>query len=443
MAKSSSIPPTYADLDVVRDLGCTHTPGATGNAARLNAAMLKQANKYPFGIPAGYLPLDASWVIPGRTSYRIRGNGKAWLYGDNQNTDGGSSLSNIGPASRLVWEGGNATDPMLDYFSLGCVIEGIVFQGRPLPTIGGGGVGDKARCGILVHPQVNLPTGKLHVRDCTFYETQDGIVCGTLDAPDENGDYATSGAPNADHCMFDNLNFFYPNDDNSGGEPRSCIRFRSDQSVDFVLRKISVNGNPDNIIYVERGGRIFAEGVSLSTAGSAANPSTLLRLGKVNEAAGHIEMSFWVDQICAHFRLLDMDHHYGQITVYLTGVIASDTYDPSTNGPIIVAKGPCKIVVDRVIGLQPQSIQLIGDPGGGAARKGIAEVVVNECELNWRCAAGGIASLIHPSSSGSYRLRSANCSLDGFGPVNTSGYNHLPIANIDPIDNEMPADFTP
>jgi hypothetical protein len=282
----------------------------------------------------------------------------------------------------------------------------------------------KALVGIKVNTLTSggsvLDSGKLALRDCSFFQLQTGILFGrdmaNLGAlTDDNG-----GADNnADESSLQNLHFYYPYDDNTAHEARTCMRFRTNQAVDFDMSGIRVKGNPSEIFYFERGGRLVCTHASLSGAQSAANPTTVLRVGKptgtenfqvhcdIDGSTGIGTPGHPGDGIGGHFKLVQVDNFCaGQCYVEYSGTICPTNYDV----PIVNIFGGTTLVLRGVRGLIPQSIQMYGQVGGGVAY--IANVHLEGCALS-NCLP---SDLVTPSSSfpagishGPWRLTWSHC----------------------------------
>jgi hypothetical protein len=189
---------------------------------------------------------------------------------------------------------------------------------------------------------------------------------------------------------------------------------------------IRVKGNPSEIFYFERGGRLVCTHASLSGAQSAANPTTVLRVGKPTGTENfqvHCDIDgsggSGGDQIGGHFKLLQMDSSAASNTyVELSGTISPVAYDT----PIVVARGGATVVLRGVHGLNAHSLQLIGETLGSGEKR-VCNVVLEGCSLrgcSWPSEL--LTSFTGPNATaGPYRLSWHNCSVfekSGDSPFN-------------------------
>jgi hypothetical protein len=424
--------------DAVQTFGCRFGPGVIGNAGKINAALADRANIYPLSIPAGYLEITEPILWPTRTGYSLLGVGYSRDLNDGMYT--GALVG--GQASRIVWRGigkSATTDPMLLYSGYGGTIERIHFQGRPVPPGGkpnseppASAAGPKALVGIKVNTSTNvgsvLNSGKIAIRDCSFYQLQTGILFGPhMDNLDQET-YSGDTDNHADESSLANLHFYYPYDDNPTQETRSCIRFRNNQSVGFDMAGIRVNGNPNEIFYFERGGRLVCTSAVLSGATSATNPTTVLRIGKTYASSAAFRVECDIDGysgkdgdgVGGYFKLIQMDRsRAGETYVEYSGVIGPISYAT----PIVVARGACKIVLRGVYGLNANSLQLIGKVLGGGEKR-VCNVRLEDCTIRgckWPSELVTAADDRTAPSSGPWRLTWSGCSRIALG-ANSEGF---------------------
>jgi hypothetical protein len=291
----------------------------------------------------------------------------------------------------------------------------------------------KALVGIKVNTYQSggsvLNCGKIAIRDCSFFQLQTGILFGP-NMLDLGADGFTGETDNnADESSFNNLHFYYPYDNNTAHELRSCMRFRNNQAVDFDMSGIRVNGNPSEMFYFERGGKVVCTHASLSGASSATNPTTVLRIGKKTDGVSDFRVYCDIDgssgsagdQIGGHFKLLQMDSSAASNTyVELSGTISPVAYDT----PIVVARGGATVVLRGVHGLNVHSLQLIGETLSSGEKR-VCNVHLENCSLrgcSWP------SELVDESSTGPFRLIWSNCTQ--FEKTGSSPHNYaLPFAD--------------
>jgi hypothetical protein len=350
------------------------------------------------------------------------------------------------PATRIVWRGsGESTtaDTLLSYNGLGGTIERIHFQGRPVPggiTPEGEAAGAsgreqgyrKALVGIKVNTYQSggsvLNVGKLAIRDCSFYQLQTGILFGPHMNQLGEDEYRGHLDNHADESSLNNLRFYYPYDDNPAGEKRTCMRVRNNQAVDFDVSGIHAYGNPNEIFYFERGGRLVCTSAVLSGASSATNPTTVLRIGKTFGSSASYRVHCDIDGsggkdnggIGGYFKLIQMDEsRAGDTYIEYSGMIGPVSYAT----PIVVARGACTVVLRGVIGLNASSLQLIGSVVAGKERR-VCNVHLEGCALrgcNWPSELVTAANDAAAPSKGPWRLTWANCTRIA-GTSNAEGY---------------------
>ena len=436
--------------DVVQTFGCRMGSGVIGNARKINAALLNRANLYSMLIPAGQLEISEPIYWPARTGGSLLGVGSSKDLPDSAYSGDGIG----GQASRLVWRSAGkvtTSETMLSYSGLGGTIERIHFQGRPVTgklsaegeAAGGSALVQQYRK-ALVGIQVNtlqsggsvLNSGKVAIRDCSFGQLQTGILfASSMEAPDGDPtvDFAGSTDSNADESSVSNLRFGYPYDDNPSGEHRTCFRFRTNQSVGFDASGIRVNGNPNEIFYFERGGRFVCTSAMLSGASSKTNPVTVLRIGKTFGNSAWYNVNCSIDGgaggsggIGSNFRLIQMDtSRAGNVYVEYSGVIGPVSYAT----PIVVARGACTIVLHGVFGLNPKTLQLIGNVIGRDETR-VCNVHLEGCTLrgcDWPSDLVTAADDSAAPSNGPWRLTWSNCSRIS-AAANSQGYA-IPFAD--------------
>jgi hypothetical protein len=292
-----------------------------------------------------------------------------------------------------------------------------------------------------------LNCGKLAVRDCSFYQVQTGILFGPhMDHQGEDS-YEGEMDNHADESSLSDLRFAYPYDDNPAHEERTCIRARNIQSMGHDVSGIRVNGNPNEIFYFERGGRFVCTSGTLSGATSAANPTTVLRIGKTFPSSS----SFWVHldidgsgiktrAIGGYFKLIRMDEHRAQNTyVEYSGRIGAADYAT----PIVIARGACTIVLRGVYGLNPRSLQLIGAVAG-RTEKWVCNVHLDGCTLRgcrWPSELVTAADDAAAPSKGPWRLTWTNCTRIPDG--NNGEGSAVPYADSTPTTAVESADVAP
>jgi hypothetical protein len=432
----------------VQSFGCRLGPGVAGNAKKINDALANRANIYSMLIPAGQLEITEPIVWPARTGYSLLGVGSSKDLSDASYSGNGIG----GQASRIVWRESSKApvgDAMLSYRGLGGTIERIHFQGRPVPAemtpeaeAAGASAWVQANRKALVGIKVNtftsggslLNSGKLAVRDCSFFQVQTAMLFGPhmehLGEESYNGDADN----HADTSSLENLRFYYPYDDNPTHEPRSCLRVRNNQAVDFDASGIRVYGNPNEIFYFERGGRFVCTSAVLSGASSAANPTTVLRIGKTFASSAWFRVKCDIDGsggkdrggIGGYFKLIEMDQsRAGDTYVEYSGVIGPVSYAT----PIVIARGACTIVLRGVYGLNPKSLQLMGNVLSGTEKR-VCNVHLDGCTLrgcDWPSDLVTVADDPNAPSKGPWRLTWTGCTRISAG-ANSEGYA-IPFAD--------------
>ncbi len=285
-------------------------------------------------------------------------------------------------------------------------------EARGKYTGGGAWVYAKARIGIHVRPSSvhgGINTGKLAVRDCSFWQVKTDFLFGRDMSSDKvsGGRYAHYKDNNADESLFDNLLFFKSPVAAAERDEDTCFRFRNEQAVGFHVNSITVWGG-SYVFWFENGGKLVADKVSLVSVNN-----TLLRLSYPDFRGGYYKIAFHIDQgsLSNSSKLLKMDRHPFYAYVDLTGKMPAPYM--SDMEPVVDAKGACKIVL-RVDGLQPGSIRMTGgakNPVHG--RIPIANVNLDNCTFTNRAKSGGHtvlpADLIAPASSGHYRMTWHDC----------------------------------
>jgi hypothetical protein len=278
----------------------------------------------------------------------------------------------------------------------------------------------KATVGIKVNTVVSggsvLNSGKLALRDCSFYQLRTGVLFGANMDNLGKGSFPGDTDNNADESSLSNLRFYYPYDDNPAKENRTCFRFRTNQAVGFNASDIRVLGNPNEVFYFESGGRLDCTNAVLSGACSARNPSTVLRIGKTYASCAwfriHCDIDGYSgtsgDNIGGYFKLIQMGtSRAGDVYVEYSGVIGPISYAT----PIVTARGACTIVLRGVYGLNPKSLQLIGNVVAGAEKR-VCNLHLDGCTLrgcDWPSDLVTTADDPNAPSKGPWRLTWTNC----------------------------------
>jgi hypothetical protein len=182
---------------------------------------------------------------------------------------------------------------------------------------------------------------------------------------------------------------------------------------------IRVKGNPSEIFYFERGGRLVCTHASLSGATSTVNPVVVLRLHRVDGSANfrvHCDIDGSAGGsggVGGNFRLLQMDGGLGGVGdsgdsyIELSGTIAPTDYVT----PIVIAHGACSVVLRGVHGLLPSTLRMIGHIISTAEHR-TCNIHLDGCSL-LNCTK--VSDVIESGSSGPLRLTWSHCQKMAFG----------------------------
>lgn len=199
-------------IDVVLHLECEMgTDPTADNAAILSEALDFYGHKARFSIPGGTFVTHGPVAWPLKIGNKITGAGYGRDIGQGHYTEDGLAS---GQVTQWIFDG-DAGDNIIDYQGFGCYVEGIHFQGRHVEGFGVDPADDsapKARCGIFIKANDDSNhTGKLTIRDCSFYQIHNHVVCGwDMTAANGSGTYTGSNYSHADDIVLENTHHFHP-----------------------------------------------------------------------------------------------------------------------------------------------------------------------------------------------------------------------------------------
>lgn len=195
----------------------------------------------------------------------------------------------------------------------------------------------------------------------TSYVTVDNIALHSTNLAAVQ-DYDGKADNNADHFRGSNLHF------------QACdyaIVLRNSQAVAMQFDNISARHRVDTVFYVERGGRLSARGVWMSSGFPAKGP-TLLRVGgaggtpAASPGSPIVIESVVFDAPGDNLKLLEMDDPgdaNGDIILRDIAINPSTSGEAGYNVPIVTVKDGFNVTLDHVGPLLPGSILLRDDDG--------------------------------------------------------------------------------
>jgi hypothetical protein len=426
-------------VDAEQQLGCkrgvspTFTkPNSSGNnATRIETGFSSATQKYSTFVPGGDWEIPTTIDIPAKTGVSLFGAGGTASDAGETQYDGVSGDTGSPQVTRLIWTGADEGEMLADYSASGRM-EGLHIQGcrisgaGPEPT--GGTYPNRAKIGLHIYPSGGtgaLNTAKKHIEKCSFHQIHTGILLGlNLDDVGE----ATYTGDNSSHCdtlFAEDLAFIYPWTGTHAGVG-TAIHIRNDQSFDNVFGQILCSGNPEQVFYLERGGK-----TNITHITHSGNGSWVIRVGIINANSGGLTVGYASLDGGTTAKLLKGDVHTSSIATAPV-VIENASIPESCNAVLQIDVGPGTWTIKNTNYLKAGSIKMTGPNTAvsGGTKRQVCHVILDNC-TTYGCS---IEDLVDPASSGSYLLtwRNMHCSREGPTPPAQAQDYGLPFEDSTP-----------
>jgi hypothetical protein len=267
----------FAQINVVRDLGCRVNDPSFDNGLVLNEAFAKAGQELneEFYLPGGAYYCPTPLVLPARSGLSIRGNGIGFAM-----PEGAYEGRTGGPVSRIIYTG-PAEHPAVTYRGMGLKLDGIMLQRGVVPVPRTAPVRDGSIGLEISGNPGGLPSGKLYAPQLAIYGFDTAIYVSPLPREDH-----------ADQNQFGYLSV------------QGCRTvFRSDnlKSVGNQFQMLLVNGDCDTVFDVRRGGHLIVDNLLLNRR------ALVLKLHDPSANNANYEIrSLRVDNHAAGWRLVEM-----------------------------------------------------------------------------------------------------------------------------------------
>jgi hypothetical protein len=427
-------------VDADRTLGCkrgvapTFTSG--NNVTRLEAAMNSTTNRYSIFIPGGDWELPETLTMPGLWGPSLFGAGglTSMSLGDTHYDPFGGARHGSPQTSRLIWKGDDG-GTMVETKGAGFTLSGLNFQGcriagaGPEPT--GGVYPDRAKVGLHIRPS-NDSIGdrvgaKCHLSHLGFGQVETGILVGAnledVGEPSYSGDTANHG----DTIYAEDVHFGHPTSGIHAGKG-SCVHIRNNQSVNNEIGAIHSFGSPEQILYLERGGKTHVGMISSS------GDTTAIRVGILDVNAGGLSIDYVSLDGGSNAKLLKSDFHEGAINNAASVQINAAHIPESVSAIPQVDVGPGVWIIRNAKYLRAGSIKMRGDESNDAFYTDRPCLVYLDGCTTFGCT---MEELIDPVSTGPYILKWTNCSTLWTGTAPNI------IRGVPFIDGTITAGITP
>jgi hypothetical protein len=297
-----------AQINVIRDLGCTVNDSSFDNGPILNAAFAKAGKDLneEFYFPGGAYYCETPLVLPARSGLSIRGNGITFALPESA-YDGRTG----GPVSRIIYTG-PAEHPAITYRGMGLKLDGIMLQRAMYPVPRKPQARDGS-IGLEIDGNPGgLPTGKIYAPQMAIFGFDTGIYVSPLPS-DRHADQNLFGYLIAQNCG-------------------TVFRCDNRQSVGNLFQMLLVNGDCDTVFDIRHGGHLIVDNLMLNRR------ALVLKLHDLSPNSCNFEIrSLRVDNNAAGWRLIEMDKA-GALRLRVGGLI------------------------NRRATPSPDAIQLLGDP---------------------------------------------------------------------------------
>jgi hypothetical protein len=340
---------------------------------------------------------------------------------------------------------------MVSIGTSGYTLEGLNLQGCRVAGAGaeptGGVYPNRAKVGIHILPSAegsNTNTAKSKLDNLTFWQLKTGILVGTNLDDIGAASYTGQDANHGDSIDAGVLRFIYPASGIHANEAGSaCVHIRNDQSVGHYFKAIHCSGHPEQVFYLERGGKTHVGLIHTSGGGWC------VRTGIIGVDQGGLTVGHAAIDAGSSGKLLKGDAQNSSLaTPYCEIQSASIPVGNTTIPQVDVGSGTW--VIRNCNYLKAGSIKMTGGLASGTSKR-ICHVHLENVGI----VDTNIAGLIDGTSSGMYLLTWKNCWRyhDGNATVGQRVYGQ-PFLDSDASNeiksgwnagspNRLPIDFTP
>lgn len=386
------------------------------NATRISAASIDNDRRGGIVLPGGDFEIPETVVLGGKWGTSLRGSGGIGGPLGDAHYASPKGLG-LNQSTRLVWTGADG-GTICRLNGGGAVIADLSFRGCRIAGPGLEPLGEAYPPRAKVGLQINSSNAKEAVNGAKcklshleFYQVEIGILVGPNAENPRATDYVGARDNHADTIYADDIHLQFPFSGKFAGVGTG-VWIRNQQSLGNYFSVIHSRGNPEQIFWLERGGKTHVGMITHSGVSGHAVRVGLMDINGGGLTVGHVGL----DAAGKNAQLLKNDIYPGQTA---TGYceIQSANIPPKCTAVPQIDVGPGTWTIRNCNYLQARSIKMTGQ--NVAAGPGYTQRICHVHLENVTTFDCDIDELVDASSAGPYLLTWRNCHRFAIGTAPT------------------------